>query len=317
MPTLSTVILIEKRAQPKSLGLIALKISLAPPILIFTEAPKYCWIEKLQYCSKCGRQLPDNSNFCPFCGATVETRSSKETHNTFKVSGNQRLVISNKIPGSIEVKSGNPDEVIVDFDLSEAEYLEWSAFQDGNLINVRCKAKPGTYWPAIAARADIKIRTPKQSDVDVECNAGGINLNGIQGRLLSDTLAGSIRLIQCDGSVQVRTKAGSIELDHVNGNVSARNLAGSITFQGTLSNGESSFMAKVGNIDVKLSGEPDLSIDASSRVGRVNLDSDLRPQKVKSEQYTVGHRLRCDIGNGTNRLFLETYTGNIGIRKAI
>ncbi len=271
----------------------------------------------MTYCSKCGRQLGETTNFCPSCGTRVESKvTSRETHQSFKVTDAPRVVVGNRIPGSIEINAGNSDEVVVDFDLKDADYLEWDAFQDGNLINVRCRAKPGTIWPTIGARANISLKVPKQSNLDTECNAGGITLNGVQGRLAADTFAGSIRLVDCDGSIQVGTKTGSIDLDRVNGNVNVRNIAGSINFLGTLSNGESSFKAKVGNIELKLSGESSLSIDASARVGRVNLDSDLKAQKLQSEQYTVGHRVRCELGGGANRLFAETYTGTISIRKA-
>ncbi len=37
----------------------------------------------MQYCKKCGNQLPDNAKFCPICGTPVEAESSTAQPSTY------------------------------------------------------------------------------------------------------------------------------------------------------------------------------------------------------------------------------------------
>ena len=59
------------------------------------------------------------------------------THQTFNVSGIPRVIVNNRLPGSIEISgTGSESEVSVDLILHEAQYLDWSITQNGDLIAV-------------------------------------------------------------------------------------------------------------------------------------------------------------------------------------
>ena len=274
----------------------------------------------MAYCAKCGGLLPEGANFCHLCGTPVlATETKHTTHQTFAVTGVPRLIVRNDCPGSVEVTPNpTPGQIVLDWDLNEPGYLEWNASQNGDVITINCRARPGEFWPAVfslgASRANILLRVPKQVNLDLSCRFGSIEIEGVESTIVADTATGNLTFKNCSGSIDSRTHTGLIDFRNVNGRVTARNSAGSIHFSGSLGgSGESWFRTRAGNIELALTGEPSLSIDASSRVGRVNISPDLNPSQLRSEQYTVGHRISCVLGMGNNRVFAETYTGVISI----
>lgn len=272
----------------------------------------------MPYCSKCGRELAKDANYCHFCGAPVSvTVTAQPTHQTFAVTGAPRVLISNYLPGSVEVVSHDQNVVDVDFNLKQSDVLEWTATQNENLVTIGCRARRGEYWPAILGgqRANISVKVPRKSDTDLTCRFGDVSAKGIQGNVLASTSTGGVQIRECDGYVEARTKTGAINLDKVNARVIAENYAGSINYSGTLSSGESSFRTKVGAIELVLSGEPNFAIEAHARVGTVTLAPEFKATKLQSEQYTIGHRVYSSVGLGNVKLFAETYTGTISIRR--
>ena len=274
----------------------------------------------MAFCAKCGTKLVQGANFCHLCGApAVAAAATHATHQIFNVTGVPRLIVRNDCPGSIEITQ-NPTggQVVLDWDLNEPSYLDWNASQSGDILTVNCRSRPGEFWPAVfslgASRANILLRIPKQANLDLSCRFGSIDVDGVEGTLVCDTATGNLTFKNCSGSIESRTHTGLIDLQNVTGRVSARNSAGSIHFSGSLGgSGESWFRTKAGSIELALFGDPDLSIDATTRVGRVNISPELKPSQLRSEQFTVGHRIVCTVGSGSNRLFAETYTGTISI----
>ncbi len=272
----------------------------------------------MAFCARCGKELTPNANFCYFCGASVDG-SPQLTHYSFKVTGTPRIVVNNHSAGSIEVSEGaTQDEVAVDFELRQPDFHECNAVQSENLVTVRCGTARGEFWPAAMAgpRANISVKVPRQvAGLELSCRFGGIGVSGVQGALAAETLTGDIRLRDCEGGfIDARAKAGPIALENVNGRISARVSAGPISYSGCLSPGASWFGTRVGNIELTLLGDLNLAIDASSRVGRVNIDPALSATQFRSEQYIVGHRVSLIVGTGANKLLAETRTGSISIR---
>jgi zinc-ribbon domain len=280
----------------------------------------------MAFCIKCGTQLAEGAKFCHSCGTPVGTAGgaraepARSIHQTFAVNGTQRVSVRNEVPGSIEITQGAGDQITVDWDLKESGYLDWDASQNGDMITISCRARPGEIWPQIASmgasRANVLVKVPNATNLDLSCRFGEITVEGVKGVLYADTATGNLVFKNCEGVIDSRTHTGHIDFQNVNGKVSARDSAGSIHFLGSLSDGESMFRTKAGNVDLFLSGDPQVTIDASSKVGRVAIAPELKTSQLRSEQYTVGHRVFSVVGSGTNRLIAETYTGTISIQPA-
>jgi len=274
-------------------------------------------MRKMPYCRRCGAELPKDARFCPACGTPVALPEMKpiETRKTFKVTGKPKVVVTNIVPGLIEVKSVPETEVIVDLDLKIPEDLEWNISQDGDVVTVtyRSRAFPFFGWLLYVfsgrSRANIHVSVPAETDLNLENRAGRITVESLKGTIVAESSAGTVNMQDCEGTVKARTKAGSVELDNVNGTISARSSAGSIKFTATLSKGENWFRTSVGRIELTLQGEPDLTVEASTKIGRVTCSPELTDARYERGQY-MGR-----IGAGTGRLIAETKTGSITIRR--
>jgi len=238
-----------------------------------------------------------------------------ETSRTLKVMDKPKVVVTNIAPGSVEAKSGPKAEVTVDLDLRIPEDLDWNILQDGNVVTVTCRQRisPFLGWSKYifsgGPRANVLVSVPAETDLNLENRAGRVTVAGVKGTIVVESSAGTVSMQDCEGTVKAKTKAGSVELNNVNGTISARSSAGSLRFTGDLSKGENWFRTNVGSIELMLRGEPDLTVEASTHIGRVKCSPELTDLHYERGQY-VGR-----IGAGTGRLIAETKTGSITIRR--
>lgn len=287
----------------------------------------------MAYCKQCGAKLPEAANFCPACGTRVISEiKPMETHRTLKVAGKPKVVVTNIAPGAVEVKTGSDGEVTVDLDVRIPEDLDCNISQDGDVVTVVCRTRVHPWsWPSYIFRrgpkADIYVSVPVETDLNLESRAGRLLVTGVKGTIVAESSAGRVSLLDCEGTVKARTRAGSVKLENVNGTVeartaagsvrlknvsgtvSARSSAGSIKFTGALSKGENLFRTGVGSIELTLQGEPDLTVEASTSLGRVTFLPELTDVRYERGQY------KGRIGAGTGRLIAETKTGSITIRQ--
>ena len=271
----------------------------------------------MPYCRRCGAELPKDARFCPACGTPVAVPAMKpmETRRTLEVTGKPKVVVTDIAPGSVEVKSGPEAEVTVDLDLRIPEDLDWNIFQDGNVVTITCRQRVSPFfgWPKYifsgGPRANILVSVPAETDLNLENRAGRLAVTGVKGTIVAESSAGTVSIQDCEGTVKARTRAGSVELENVNGTISVRSSAGSIRFTGALSKGENWFRTSVGSIELTLRGEPDLTVEASTRIGRVTCSPELTHLRYERGQY-MGR-----IGAGTGRLIAETKTGSVTIRR--
>ncbi len=288
----------------------------------------------MPYCSKCGAELTADANFCAKCGTPVAKGEAMPAtqHQTFKVTGKPKVIIVNRGPGKVDVKTAKEGEVTVDIDLREPDDVESNISQEGNTVTVRCRALVHPFrWPRYFAsggpRADITVSVPVETDLDVETSLDQVAVMGIKGSVKVETSVarvilenlegivdvdgktGLIELRSVNGTVNVDSTTGPVTLENVNGTVSVRNTTGPIRFTGSLSNGENWFRTSTGPIDLALTGKSDLAVEAYSRLGRVTCTPELADARYERGQY-VGR-----IGSGTGKLIAETKTGSITIRQ--
>ncbi len=271
----------------------------------------------MSYCKSCGGRLPEDAQFCPSCGAPINVSTAKtmETHQIFKVTDKPRVIVTNTAPGLIEVKSGPEGEVVVDMDLKEREQLSWNIVQTGDVLTVTCRPKVNLFfgWPMYVfqggPKADIFITLPAESDVNLENRLDRIEVTGVKGNIVAESSTGKIDIHNCEGTIRAETKTGLINMDNTSGTVQARNITGPIRFNGVLPEGENWFRTKTGDIEVILQDKSNLTVEASTRLGRITSTPELIDARYDRGLYTGR------VGAGTGKLVLETKTGSIVIRQ--
>src|SRR5579862_1753682 len=270
----------------------------------------------MTFCRNCGATLPPAAKFCPACGvpAYASGRSSEVTHNSFQVAGRPKVVVNLRTPGSVDVRKGEIGVIIADADVTEPESIDYSARQEGNLITIMSRTKSwnpliwGSYAFSGGPRTNVHVTIPPDCDLTVETQTDSISLGGISGNVSAESKTGSIRLKDCDGTFSVRTHTGNVDMDDVNGTVDVRNTIGHVSYSGALAGGVNAFRATTGDIELALKGSPDLSLDASTTVGRIVCRLELAESHYDRGDF-VGQHLTGRIGSGKGRLVVEATTG--------
>ena len=168
----------------------------------------------MPYCKKCGAEILADANFCAKCGTPVTKEAVAATkHQTFKVTEKPKVIIVNRAPGKVDVKTGVEGEVTVDLDLRETDDVEWNVSQEANTITVKCRALVHPFrWPRYFAsggpRVDMIISVPKETDLDLEASLDHVTVTGIKGSVKAETSVARVSLESLEGTIDVTGKNG-------------------------------------------------------------------------------------------------------------
>jgi len=269
------------------------------------------------------------------------------------VSATARIEVSN-VKGSVTVSGWDKNEVGISGTLGDgAKGLSVVGGGDYLTIKVETPDKQGWFsWSADTRMGDttLAIKVPKAAEMKIEVVSADVTLSGVAGRSLKvDGVSGKQRLDSGAGEVEIGSVSGSIDLvgtsarthvETVSGNVRARGLTGQIKFE-TVSGdidsengGYRDINAGTVSGDITLRGKPDnaarvdvetmsgdvhlfLPADASTRLRASSFSGSIRSDfgSVKEPEHGPGSSLDATAGNGDGQVKIETFSGDIDIRK--
>jgi DUF4097 and DUF4098 domain-containing protein YvlB len=168
--------------------------------------------------------------------------------------------------------------------------------QSGNTVIVAANSS-GTFNFFNATSIDFTISVPPATDLQINTNAGSINVNGISGKMSLVSNAGSIGATQAS----------------LNGDSTLKTNAGSINFTGTIgTTGTYDFETNAGSIDMTLTGSPSFHLNATTDVGSINTSF-----PVTVNHSTTGATANGDVGTSPQAtLTLKTNSGSINLNKS-
>lgn len=196
----------------------------------------------------------------------------------------------------------------------------------------------------------LAIRVPRTAELAIETVSAEVTVTGLAGRLLDvDSVSGKIRLdssarelevgsisgrIELSGNserVHVDTVSGDIDsranvetlkLETVSGNIevktdtyrefSASSVSGDISLRGKPT-GDARVEAETMSGDIRIDAGADLSarIEAETFSGRIRSDFG----KVEEPEHGPGRSLDATVGDGSARIKIDTFSGDINIRR--
>ena len=196
----------------------------------------------------------------------------------------------------------------------------------------------------------LNIRVPREAELAIETVSAEITVSGTGGRLLdASSVSGKIRLDSVSRELEVGSISGTIELsgngerahvDTVSGDINLRSnrarmkletVSGSITatsdmyrdFSGSSVSGDIVLRGKPttdahlgaetmsGDVSVDLPADISARIDAETFSGRIRSDFGT----VEEPEHGPGRSLGTTIGDGGTRITIETFSGDINIRR--
>ena len=257
------------------------------------------------------------------------------------------------ISGSIRVTGWDRNEVRVTGSMGDdVESVDISGGPGQITIEVEVPDNQGRRW---RRGSDIDVRLevqmPHGGELDASGVSAGIRVEGVNGRLELGSVSGSVEARSDSGEVEADSVSGSVkitgsgstqvEAESVSGSVvvvgaaervsvstvsgrieveasevsrcDLESVSGSISFNGAIApDARFEVGSHSGNITLTLPSNTSADFDMSTFSGEVDSDFEM---KIRSGRFEPGKDMRFTTGSGGARVRLETFSGNVRLRK--
>lgn len=265
---------------------------------------------------------------------------------TLDVATDGRVDVYN-MSGSIEIIGWDRDKVQITGEIGD-DVDELIFEVNGSHTEIKVKV-PGRSHGHRDVSADIVIRVPAASSIDVSTISADVEVEGVTGEQDVQAVSGDITTEVYGADVDIETVSGDVDadgnnadaeasLESVSGDVTADGLSGEIrvsTVSGDLDisdgsfdrakaetvNGDITYVAALrrggkldvetvnGTVDVGFVGDIDAKIEIETFNGRIR--NCFGPEPERTSRYTPGWELSFTEGDGDGRVTIATLNGGV------
>lgn len=273
-------------------------------------------------------------------GMLAATMAQQQLDTTFEVRSGSRIEVET-FGGSITVRTWNRNEVRVQAQHGRRDVIDIDA--RGSSVRIEAEGYMG-----VAKDVRFSLMVPRsshieasgvQTDIDIEGVAGDVDAETVQGeirvvgggRLKLESVEGEIVIAGARGRVQASTVnrgirvndvVGDLDLETVNGpiiiqkvqatSVDAATVNGRIVYDGTIRDGgDYALTTHNGPIWVVIPNGTNASVSVSTFNGELDTTVDLPKIETSGSRRSFSFVL----GNGKARIDLETFGGDINLRR--
>jgi hypothetical protein len=222
-------------------------------------------------------------------------------------------VIVESFNGTIEVKAGSENQVLIDAVKRGSGNSQEAAEADLENVEVSVELQ-GNTLTVIGRRTDnkmsgnsgvtVSLTVPVSANLDIKTSNGGISTLGNQGDIQADSSNGKITLNGALGNLNANTSNGAIEIDAEQAVVTANTNNGRIDFRGSLAAGVSSFNTSNGAITLTLPADASFTLDADTSNSNITCDFPLSDTQVMDDD-----QLKGTVGENPE-VSITAYTSN-------
>lgn len=280
-------------------------------------------------------------------GAVAVQAGEREVDERADANADGTVLIEN-IAGSIVVEGWDREEVAITGTLGEdVEELKFKAGGRKTRIEVRYPRNIKN----ISEGADLVIKVPAGSRVEVECISCPITINGVSGPVYASSISGDVEVRgdspivtaeTISGDVYMEGPAEQISLESISGTIRAEgeeaeveasvvngkidldfdvfrelevgSVNGTVTASGAIASGaEVEIEVHSGQITLTVPG----SVSADWRIDTFsgNIDNAFGHKARRTSKYAPGKELEFTTGDGDARVRINTFSGSVVIRK--
>ncbi len=273
-------------------------------------------------------------------GLLVASMAQQQTDTTFSVRAGSRIEVET-FGGSITVRSWNRDAVRVQAQHGRREVIDIDA--RGSSVRVEAEGHMG-----VAKDVRFTLTVPRSSHIEASGVQTDIDIEGVTGDVDAETVQGNIRVVggarlklesvegdltisgargrvqasTVNRGIQVRDVVGDLDLETVNGpiivqkvqasSVDASTVNGRIVYDGTLRDGGDYALATHnGAIWLVVPGGTNASISISTFNGELDTSVEI----PRFESNATRRSYNFVLGSGKARIDLETFGGDINLRR--
>jgi len=279
--------------------------------------------------------------------AVPAAAADREVNESGPASAAGTVMIEN-ISGSVVIVGWDKNEISVEGTLSgDVEDLE---FETGNK-----KSRIKVVWPRnkknLKGEANLVVKVPTDSRLEVECISAFIEISEFTGMVDASSISGDVTVtgvceeIEAEsisgdvfidggapeveaGSISGKVKAGGkvseVDAQTVSGsidlafekflNLNVESVSGDATVKGDL-DGDGSFSLDIHSGDLTLIVPSDLSADFEVETFSGEIDNGFGQKSRKTSKYSPGRELEFTVGGGDARVRINTFSGDVVIRK--
>jgi hypothetical protein len=264
-----------------------------------------------------------------------------------------RVEVSN-VRGSITVTAWDRPEVAVSGTLGEGSVLKFEGEGARVSVRIESPDSKGWSWwggrgPSEDTRLEVSV--PRAAALDVDAVSADVRVEGIAGsrEVVVETVSGDLRLAaeatrqkisSVSGDVEMRGSSQRTTLESVSGDLTAEGLSGEIDLEtvsgdarvrgGAVDRVNASSVSGTIDLDIEprgaarvrgetMSGEFRLrvpgALGARIEVDSFSGDIDSDFGTVEEEEHGPGRKLRATAGDGAATISVESFSGDVEIRK--
>lgn len=176
-------------------------------------------------------------------------------------------------------------------------------------LGIESRNKIKFYLPFASLNTSLDLKIPKDSikNIEIESDAGKINISG---DFLDVNLSASAGSIKFDGNankIEMKADAGSINFNGFTKDMNAKADVGSIDIKLDKIDGTYYIESDVGSIDLSLPKDGELSLSATSDMGYID------NKFIFDNISQTGKNFLASKGSGKAKIYLKTDVGTIDI----
>jgi len=265
--------------------------------------------------------------------------AAPQTDTTFAVQSGARLEIRNT-GGDIVVRTWDRDAVRIEAEHSSRTFLE--VRNSGSVVRVQARSSLGpanivdyritvpasmsldlsgmhTDVSVDGAQADVSVTTVQgevsirggRGSVFARSVQGGVVVEGAQGQVKASSTSDDVRVMNVSGDVSAETVSGDIFLERIrSARVDAGTVSGDVYFDGAIQpRGRYSFVTHSGDVVASVQEGADVTVSVGTLNGDLNASFPLPSRDDRGRRFTF------TLGSGSARLELETFSGDVELRR--
>jgi DUF4097 and DUF4098 domain-containing protein YvlB len=173
----------------------------------------------------------------------------------------------------------------------------------------------GTEVEAQSVSGDVSIEDAS-GIVDVGSVSGDIDLRKVTGRMEVNTVSGEIDADEASGELETNSVSGSVHVRRGALRIfRAESVSGAMSYDGTFdATGDYRMNSHSGDVVITIPANGGAALDLETWSGNITSDFPLTLQP--GEMGRRNRRMQFNVGRGGGRLSVETFSGDIAIRRA-
>lgn len=242
------------------------------------------------------------SGGCDIAMADHSEKATAEWKKSYPLAAGGRVEISN-VNGKVEVLAGDGDSVEVyakktgsagspEAAKQALERIEIAETSSASEVKIETKISRAGGWNHNGASVEYTVRVPKGVDLKAVTVNGGVEVSGVEGRVIAEATNGGVRGRNISGPLEASTTNGGVDVE-----VTRINDAG-LKLECTN-----------GGIVLKLPADAKASISARVTNGGIDTDN----LAIQAIGQASNRRLNGDLNGGGPRIQLEGTNGGIKI----